>query len=94
VQFGDGGDNFEPLKAITWQVHIYGEASDAVRQACEELHLPLHVFPWEERMQRARLRENALYLLRPDTYLAFVDPEQSAENLRDFLQSRQIAPGR
>jgi flavin-dependent dehydrogenase len=92
VQLEDGRDNFEPLRTIAWQVHIYGEASDEIRRACEDLHLPLHVFPWQQNMQRARLRENATYLLRPDTYLAFVDPDQSADNLRDFLASRQIAP--
>jgi 2-polyprenyl-6-methoxyphenol hydroxylase-like FAD-dependent oxidoreductase len=92
VELEEGGDNFEPLKAMTWQVHVYGEASDALRRTCEELRLPLHVFPWQRSTQRARLREDALYLLRPDTYLAFVDPEQSAEKLRGFLESRQIDP--
>jgi hypothetical protein len=41
-------------------------------------------------MQHARLRQGALYLLRPDSYLAFVDPSPSADQLRGFFESRQI----
>jgi hypothetical protein len=90
VQFDDGRDNFESLSTTAWQAHIYGAASAEIIEACNQLHVPLHTYPWNPATQHARLREGALYLLRPDTYLAFVDPAQSAENLRDFLESRQI----
>ena len=64
-----GADNFAPLTAL-WQVHVYGEATNDLRKICSDRVLPLHVFPWGEHMPRAGLSRNAVYLLRPDGYIA------------------------
>ena len=31
VLFGDGDDNFAPLKSLDWQIHVYGEAGQPLR---------------------------------------------------------------
>ncbi|MGZ5103883.1 MAG: FAD-dependent monooxygenase [Usitatibacter sp.] len=67
-------DNFEPLRALRWQMHLYGERTEELTRYCEERNFDLHVFAWREAMGDAGLARNALYLVRPDGYVA------SAEN--------------
>ena len=66
-------DNFAPLAAMTWQVHVYGSAGAALSAFCAAHRLPLHVFAWSEACAAAGLARDALYLLRPDTYVALAD---------------------
>src|SRR5206468_3772581 len=49
----DDVDNYEPLKAMTWQVHVYGAASPELKSWCQERGLPLHVFAWRPEYGKA-----------------------------------------
>jgi 2-polyprenyl-6-methoxyphenol hydroxylase-like FAD-dependent oxidoreductase len=82
-------DNFAALTSLDWQVHVYGDASRAIRAACDERKLPLHVFPWRPETGRAGLQRNAVYLVRPDGYVALADPEGSAATLMAYLEARK-----
>jgi 2-polyprenyl-6-methoxyphenol hydroxylase-like FAD-dependent oxidoreductase len=70
------GSNFEPLRSLAWQVHVYGEPPDSARAACDALHLPLHAFAFDDAAERAGLAKNAAYLVRPDGYVALALPAQ------------------
>ena len=85
-----GADNFAPLTSLEWQVHIYGNATPEIRAACAERHLALHEFGWQPAMERAGLQRDALYLLRPDGYVALAALEQPAPRLTAYLQARAI----
>jgi 2-polyprenyl-6-methoxyphenol hydroxylase-like FAD-dependent oxidoreductase len=74
----DGSDNFKPLTSLDWQVHVYGDAASEIQTLCDDRKLPLHVFPWRPEMGRTGLRRNAVYLVRPDGYVALADREGSA----------------
>ncbi len=82
------GDNFAPLASLAWQVHVYGTVGNELAATCTELGLPLHVFPWHEAMARSGFAKDALYLIRPDGYVALADPSGRPEALRVFLQGR------
>jgi 2-polyprenyl-6-methoxyphenol hydroxylase-like FAD-dependent oxidoreductase len=84
-------DNFTPLTSVDWQVHVYGDASQEIRTVCEERNLPLHVFPWRSAMGRVALRRNAVYLIRPDGYVGFADPEGSALALKSYCDARRLS---
>jgi FAD binding domain len=86
-----GDDNFAPLTSLSWQVHVYGDAAPEVRTACESHHLPLHVFPWGPAASRAGLGRNAVYLVRPDGYVALADDGTSAAAVLSYLKARQIS---
>lgn len=86
VQTEPGKDNFTPLESLTWQVHMYGAPRRAVAEVCAELQIPFHVFAWQQNMRRAGLRQSALYLVRPDGYIALADPHGDAERLRDYFR--------
>jgi hypothetical protein len=87
VPIGPGADNFAPLAALTWQVHVYGEPRAGLAEVCAELQLPLHHFAWQPAMRRASLRRAALYLLRPDGYIALAAPEADPEQLRAYVDN-------
>jgi hypothetical protein len=89
VQTGPGHDNFAPLASLTWQVHVYGEPRRGLAEVCVELQLPLHLFAWQPAMRRAGLRRAALYLVRPDGYVALADPHADPERLRHYFEERR-----
>jgi len=90
---GAGGDNHAPLSAITWQAHVYGSASPALSAWCREHALPLHAFDWGPGHQGAGLARDAVYLLRPDTYVALAEPSGAPEALDKYFADRAIKPG-
>jgi 2-polyprenyl-6-methoxyphenol hydroxylase-like FAD-dependent oxidoreductase len=92
VKLASGGDNFAPLTSLKWQVHVYGDARPGMREACGELGLSLHAFAWEQGMRRAGLRNGALYLVRPDGYVALADAGAGLEQLRRYFVSRELTP--
>jgi 2-polyprenyl-6-methoxyphenol hydroxylase-like FAD-dependent oxidoreductase len=83
-------DNFAPLTSLDWQVHVYGEAKAELETACQDGKLSLHVFPWCEAARRNGLRRNAIYLVRPDGYVALADEGGSALAVLSYLQKRKL----
>ena len=92
VENAPGQDNFAPLASLNWQVHVYGEPQTGLAEICTELRLPLHVFPWQTGMRRAGIREAALYLVRPDGYVALADPHADPQRLRRYLDEHRLQP--
>lgn len=84
-------DNHDPLKTLDWQVHVYGTVTGTVRKATEQLGVPLHVFGWRTAVKRAGLARNALYLVRPDGYVALADAECRGSRLREYFTSRKLS---
>jgi hypothetical protein len=82
---GASKDNFASLKSLDWQLHVYGEAAPEVRELSVEQKLPLHVFQWRAEMKQSGLRRNALYLVRPDGYVAIAVDRNCAETVRSYL---------
>src|SRR3984885_8519112 len=87
----NGVDNFASLSSLDWQVHVYGDAAPEVRTVCQDHKLPLHVFAWGPEAARNGLRRNAVYLVRPDGYVALADAEASANALSSYLTAREIS---
>ena len=87
-------DNFAALTSLDWQVHVYGDVSPDIHRLCDQRKLALRVFPWRSEMRRAGLRRNAVYLVRPDGYVALADPEGNASAITSYLDMRKIIPMR
>ena len=90
VETEPGKDNFAPLTSLVWQVHLYGEPRHGIVEVCRKLQLPLHVFPWQPEMKRTGLKNGSLYLIRPDGYVAFADPESDPERLHRYCDERGV----
>jgi hypothetical protein len=65
---------------------VYGEADKDLEAACRELNLHLHVVVWSDSAKNAGLKRDALYLVRPDGYIALASSEQSVSKLRAFVE--------
>jgi 2-polyprenyl-6-methoxyphenol hydroxylase-like FAD-dependent oxidoreductase len=83
-------DNFAPLTSVTWQVHVYGEPRSGLAEVCAKLRLPIHTFDWTPQMGRAGLVRGALYLVRPDGYVALAEPTGEPERLGAYFTSRGL----
>jgi hypothetical protein len=87
------GDNYSAFKHFGWQVHIYGAAEDELERWCASRGMVLNVIPWKSTMQDAGLRENALYLTRPDTYVALAEPRQDIGALERYFSRNALLLG-
>ncbi|HQR38718.1 MAG TPA: FAD-dependent monooxygenase [Blastocatellia bacterium] len=83
---GDGVDNFRPLESLDWQVHVYGEAP------ADDVGIPLHEFPWSKATEAAGLERDAMYLVRPDGYVAYAGTDVAA--MRALVSRFGIRTGR
>jgi 2-polyprenyl-6-methoxyphenol hydroxylase-like FAD-dependent oxidoreductase len=89
---GAGGDNFDPLASLKWQVHVYGNCRREVQDECARRRMPLHVFPWSAAAHRAGLARDAVYLVRPDGYVGLADADADAGKLANYLDAHGIQP--
>jgi 2-polyprenyl-6-methoxyphenol hydroxylase-like FAD-dependent oxidoreductase len=90
ADFNGVGNNFISLTSLDWQVHVYGEATREIQAVCDDRKLPLHLFPWRQEMRRAGLRRDAVYLVRPDGYVALADSAGKATTITSYLDARAL----
>ena len=76
---------------MVWQVHVYGEAGSDLSAWCRERDIPLHIFAWRADFETVGLARDALYLIRPDGYVAFAEASGGAEVLDRFWRDAKIA---
>ncbi len=86
-------DNFDTFRIIGWQLHVYGTCSPELSNWCRQHDLRLCVFPWSATCERSGFSKNAIYLLRPDTYIALAADKQDPEILRRYFADRDLSLG-
>jgi hypothetical protein len=75
---------------MTWQVHVYGTARAELVDWCTARDVPLHVFDWRPKHETAGLARDAVYLVRPDTYVALADASGVPEALDRYCAARGL----
>jgi hypothetical protein len=90
VPISPDADNFSPLSSLDWQVHVYGEAARGLHEACAERRLALHRFEWTTKTAAAGFERDALYLIRPDGYVALANAGADANELRSYLDRNRL----
>ena len=83
VRFADESDNQEPLGQPSWQLHVYGTVPSLVEKTLPE-DIRVREFPWCNEAKAVGLKENVLYLLRPDGHVGLVTTE--ASDLPGYIQ--------
>ena len=86
----DGADNFATLATMDWQVHGYGSGSAERAAWCATKKVALHIFDWRSGYELAGLARDALYLLRPDSYVALADRSGAANALDNYFRDHGI----
>jgi 2-polyprenyl-6-methoxyphenol hydroxylase-like FAD-dependent oxidoreductase len=88
----DADDNFRSLAAMVWQAHVYGLARAESLSWCERHGVQLNQFEWQPAYEAAGLARDALYLLRPDSYVALADPTGRTERLERYFSDIGLSP--
>ena len=88
-----GKDNYESLALMDWQMHIYGSPRPELKTWCTAQNLPLHAMDWRSEYERAGLVRDALYLLRPDTYVALADASGTVHAIDRYFTDHGIQYG-
>jgi 2-polyprenyl-6-methoxyphenol hydroxylase-like FAD-dependent oxidoreductase len=83
-------DNFDSLKTMSWQIHVYGSAREALVAWCRDHGVPLRQFEWQPAYASAGFARDALYLLRPDTYIALADASALPDALSRYFDNHGI----
>jgi len=90
VKPSDGHDNYESLKSLAWQVHVYGSPRRGVKETCASLNLSLQILPWTKETERAGFSRNAVYVIRPDGHIAIADEGTAPQKWREYFTRRGI----
>jgi 2-polyprenyl-6-methoxyphenol hydroxylase-like FAD-dependent oxidoreductase len=86
----ESADNFAPLRSLDWQVHVFGESTQELRDTCAALRVPLHRFAWSDAAHDAGFAEHAAYFLRPDGYVGLATRDPRA--LLAYWDARRLRP--
>jgi 2-polyprenyl-6-methoxyphenol hydroxylase-like FAD-dependent oxidoreductase len=81
------GDNFENLRSLDWQIHIYGIIKNEFRKATKNLKYSIYEFEWSQEAKKKGMIKNALYLIRPDGHIALVSKEQNANLIEKYFKN-------
>jgi hypothetical protein len=88
-----GPDDGPAPVSLDWQARVFGAVPDAVAAWCAAHGLELVRTDWREAHADLGLKEGALYLLRPDTYVALADPAPTPLALARYFHARGLALG-
>jgi 2-polyprenyl-6-methoxyphenol hydroxylase-like FAD-dependent oxidoreductase len=91
VRFGES-DNYAQLTTLDWQAHVYGDAPTGISAICRARGIPLHAFTWQDALRNAGFERNALYLVRPDGYVAFAQAGSDSTRIERYLDEWALRP--
>lgn len=86
------GDNFEDLDPRSWHVQVHGQVRQTLKDWCAMNRVTLHEHRWTAAAERAGVKRNAAYLLRPDGYVALAVPGGSDRALERYFTARKLRP--
>lgn len=79
-------DNFKSLKLLNWQIHVYGEVNPDFKNSIQALNIKLNEYSWNEMAKKSGIEKNAVYLIRPDGYIAFANSSQDSNKIEEYLR--------
>ncbi|KKZ63909.1 3-(3-hydroxy-phenyl)propionate hydroxylase [[Emmonsia] crescens] len=86
----NGVDNYATLSPIAWQVHVYGTPNGEMSEWCKDKGVALHVFDWTSEYKNVGFAQDAAYLMRPDSYVAFANLSGIPGEFDEYLSSCAI----
>ena len=90
----DGRDNYRFAECHGLAGARLRRRGDALRSWCRQQGLPLRELAWRPQYGEAGFAQDALYLIRPDGYVALAEPSGAADVLQRYFAQRgiRIAP--
>lgn len=90
VAANKGADNYPAYDSLRWQVHVYGRAQAELTGWCAAHGVRLQVFEFSKAHESAGLARDAIYLLRPDTYVALAGEIGTGAALSDYFNNIDV----
>ncbi|MGP1907992.1 FAD-dependent monooxygenase [Metabacillus sp. JX24] len=86
-------NNFDPLKSLDWQIHVYGTIHSNLKELADYRNITINCFEWTPTMRESGIEKDAAYLIRPDGYISVATPDQDSGEIEEFLELYKINPG-
>ncbi|OAA34765.1 monooxygenase, FAD-binding protein [Metarhizium rileyi] len=89
----DGTSNHESLSSMRWQIHVYGYGTAATNPLLawsKSRGVKLTVFEWTTECASVGLTRNAVYVVRPDGYVAMAQDPVDIDAIELYFDDRQI----
>lgn len=83
-------DNFEPLNSYDWQLHAYGKVTQELKQLAFETGIPLYDVPWQRAINVKGIKENSVFLVRPDSYVSVATDLQNLDTIKSMIRNYNI----
>lgn len=88
VRWADGASNYDALRILRPHLQVYGEVpAEASAFAADHPGLPLVTLPGGEEVRAAGLAAGAVYMIRPDGYVAYATSSFETEAFMAYLQT-------
>ncbi|MGZ1810055.1 FAD-dependent monooxygenase [Staphylococcus argenteus] len=88
--YNENIDNFVPLKSYDWQIHLYGTMTQDVKQLAYETGVPMYNVPWNKSMYAKGIKENSVFLVRPDSYVSVATDSKNLEQIKNMIHKYSI----
>ncbi|HFG8913882.1 TPA: FAD-dependent monooxygenase [Staphylococcus argenteus] len=88
--YNENIDNFVPLKSYDWQIHLYGTMTQDVKQLAYETGVPMYNVPWNKSMYAKGIKENSVFLVRPDSYVSVATDAKNLEQIKNMIHKYSI----
>lgn len=83
-------NNFEPLKSYDWQIHVYGTIKQEVKRLAFETGIPMYNVSWNKSMDAQGIKENSVFLVRPDSYVSVATDFKNLEPIKNMIHKYSI----
>jgi 2-polyprenyl-6-methoxyphenol hydroxylase-like FAD-dependent oxidoreductase len=83
-------DNFDTLACTDWQLHVYGTISGNLTAWCAPRFV-VRAVSWEPAHEKAGFIKDAMYLIRPDGYIALATTAQDPALIERYLAERDLS---
>lgn len=83
-------NNYRPLESLDWQIHVYGEMDNDVETLARESGLQLFHLPWDKTLEDKGIKENSVYLVRPDGHISAAADLHDVHVLRKMMDDYRI----
>lgn len=83
-------NNYRALKSLDWQIHVYGQVNSDVEMLVKDTGLQMFDLPWDKSLKDKGIKENSVYLVRPDGHISAAADTKNLEVVKNMIDEYQI----
>jgi hypothetical protein len=71
---------------LDWHVQVFGTVSGSLKSEARKLGLSVQSFDFNARAEANGLQQGSAYLVRPDSHIAVILPDQDPKILQAYME--------